>query len=134
MTTARLPGMLDPSSGSELRRPIPTWPARTGGTTILNRVQRRLLLRYRAHRHQPFTVSGHLIRLVLLAAVSAGIFGLSWSLHPPKFALFIGGLLVGVLLRNVVLLFHGARVIPILFQVIDWEKVDRLLEPPARDA
>ncbi len=108
--------------------------ARTGGKTILNRIQKKFLLQYRVQRHKPFTVSGHLRSLLLLGGLSGGLFGLSCYIYPPRFAFFFGGLLVGVLLRNVALLFHAARVIPVLMQVIDWEKVDRLLEEPPRDA
>jgi len=69
-----------------------------------------------------------------LAALSIGLVALSYYTFPPWLTLFVAGLLVGVILRNVALLFHGLRVIPGLLKVIDWGKVDRLLEEPPRDA
>jgi len=69
-----------------------------------------------------------------LAALSVGLVALSYYTFPLRLTLFVAGLIVGVILRNVALLFHGVRVIPGLLQVIDWEKVDRLLEEPPRDA
>jgi hypothetical protein len=101
---------------------------------ILTPLQRKLLLRYRDHRQKPFTVVGLLVPLLPLVALSVGLVALSYYTFPPHVSLFIAGLLVGVLLRHVALAIHGFRLIPALLQVIDWEKVDRLLEEPPRDA
>lgn len=107
---------------------------RNGEKTILTPVQRKLLLRYRDHRHKSFTVAGLLKPLLPMAVLSVGLVVLSDYIFPLRLTLFVAGLLVGVMLRNVALLFHGVRVIPGLLQVIDWEKVDRLLEEPPQDA
>ena len=52
----------------------------------------------------------------------------------PGFALFVAGLLVGAILRQAALVVHGVRALPVLLQVIDWGKVDQLLDEPAGDA
>ncbi len=99
---------------------------------ILTPLQRKLLIRYHDHRHKPFTVIGLLVPILPLVALAVALVALSYYIFPQQVALFIAGLLLGVLLRNVALVFHGARVIPALLQVIDWEKLDRLLEQPSR--
>jgi hypothetical protein len=99
---------------------------------IFTPLQRKLLLRYRDHRHKPFTVVELLVPILPLMALAVGLVALSYSVFPTQVTLFIAGLLVGVLLRNVALVFHGARVMPAILEVIDWEKLDRLLEQPSR--
>jgi hypothetical protein len=102
------------------------------GTMIITPLQRKILLRYRAHRHKPFTVVELLTPILPLVALAVGLVALSYYTFPAQVTLFIGGLLVGALLRNLALILHGARVIPALLQVIDWEKLDRLLEQPSQ--
>jgi len=79
-------------------------------------------------------VAGLVARLVPLAALSVGLVVLGSFIFPTRLTLVVAGLLAGVMLRNLALLVHGVRVIPGLLQVIDWEKVDRLLGEPPRDA
>jgi hypothetical protein len=88
----------------------------------------KLLRRYRDHRHKPFTVVELLVPILPLMALAVGLVALSYYTFPPQVTVFIMGLSVGVLLRNVALAFHGARVIPAVLQVIGWEELDRLLE------
>jgi hypothetical protein len=101
-------------------------------TMILTALQRKLLLRYRGHRRKPFTVVELLVAILPQVALAVGLAALSYYVFPPQLALFIAGLLVGVIARNLALLLHGARVIPALLQVIDWEKLDRLHEQTSR--
>jgi hypothetical protein len=98
---------------------------------ILTPLQRKLLLRYRGHRHKPFTVVELLMPILPLAALAIGPVALSYYIFPPQVTLFIAGLLVGVIVRNVAMVLHGARLIPAVLHVIDWEKLDRLLEQPS---
>ncbi len=99
---------------------------------ILTLLQRKLLLRYRGHRHKPFSVVELLMPILPLAALAVGLAALSYFIFPPQVTLFIAGLLVGVIVRNVAMVFHGARLIPAILQVIDWDALDRLLEQPSR--
>jgi hypothetical protein len=99
---------------------------------IFTPLQRKLLLRYRDHRHKPFTFVELLVPILPLMALAVGLVALSYPVFPTQVTLFIAGLLVGVLLRNVALVFHGARVMPVILEVIDWEKLDRLLEQASR--
>ena len=98
---------------------------------ILTPLQRKLLLRYRDHRHKPFTVLELLVPILPLAALAVGAVTLSYCIFPPQVTLFIAGLLVGVIVRNVAMVVHGARLIPAILQVIDWDALDRLLEQPS---
>jgi hypothetical protein len=101
---------------------------------MLTPIQRKLLLKYREHCQKPFTVVGLLVPLLPLAALAAFLVVISFYTFPPGLTLFIAGLLVGIMVRNVALVFHGVRVLPGLLQVIDWEKVDRILGEPSRGA
>jgi hypothetical protein len=99
---------------------------------ILTPLQRKLLLRYRDHRHKPFKVVELLKPILPLATLAVGLGTLSYYIFPPQVALFLAGLWVGVLVRNVALVLHSARLAPAVLQVIDWETLDRLLEQPSR--
>jgi hypothetical protein len=99
----------------------------------LTRFQRKLLLKYRSHRHKPLSLFGLLLPMLPPVAIAVGVVALSAYTFPRQGTLFIAGLVVGVLLRNLALVVHGLRVIPALLEVIDWEKLDRMLErPPQR--
>ena len=49
-----------------------------------------------------------------------------------RLALFVGGVLIGAIVRQAALAVHAMRILPALLQVIDWGKVDQLLEEPPR--
>ncbi len=100
---------------------------------IITPAQRKVLLGYRVRRGRPVTVGGFLAGLVPVLVLSLGLVVLSGFLFPPAVAMFVAGLLVGVMLRNVALIVHGVRVLPVVLRVIDWAAVDRLLDGPPRD-
>lgn len=104
-----------------------------GESPILTSAQRKLLLRYREHRRKPFTLAGLLVPLLPRVALAAFLAAFSYIVMP-RFAPFLAGLLLGAILNQVAMAVRGVRVISILPEVIDWEKVDRLLEESAGDA
>ena len=99
----------------------------------ITRIQRQLLVKYRDHRHKPFSLFGLLLPMLPPVAIAVGVVALSSYIFPLQCTLLIAGLVVGVILRNLALLVHFLRIIPALLEVIDWEKLDRQLEePPTR--
>jgi hypothetical protein len=104
-----------------------------GETTILTSGQRKLLRKYREHRQQSFTTAGLLVQLLPRVALSAVLVAVAYFVSE-KFCLIVAGFLAGAILREVALAVHAARVLPVILRVIDWDKVDQLLEEPARNA
>ncbi len=90
--------------------------------------QRRLLIQYREARRRPKSL-GSLLRpglprlLILIALVTFAAYN-----GPPKAAWFVGGLAAGGVLRQLGMTIQGRRLLPLTLEIIDWAKVDRLLD------
>jgi hypothetical protein len=94
---------------------------------ILTPIQRKLLLRYRTFRDQPMSILRQVLLMIPMILVLASLTAFAYVAVSPALGLFMGGLGLGAILRQFGLTLQAKRVIPALIEVIDWEKVDRLL-------
>ena len=63
-------------------------------------------------------------RFILLVALVVAAFYLS----NPTIAVFLAGAATGAVVRQLSLVFQAVHATPLIFEVIDWDKVDQLLE------
>ena len=93
--------------------------------------ERKTLLAYRIFRKQSPTISQLwrpvIPRFLLLVPLAAA----AYILTTESVTIFLAGLGLGGLLRQLSILWTSTKVVPILIEVIDWDVVDQLLETPA---
>lgn len=97
---------------------------------MLTSIQREALLHYRAMRHKEFNVRNVAWAALPIFLVYLVLFVFAASLHPllPTTSVFLQGVIAGVAgykLHHIVQVSRRASLLP---QIIDWPKVDRLIE------
>jgi hypothetical protein len=103
----------------------------------LTSLQKIVLQRYKGYRSQPPTFMGVLKQSwrgeVILVAASALVAWFAYSSHLYALAYFIVGMLVGTLARDVGTFRRVLQVWPALSQVLDWHRVDEVLDQEEAD-
>jgi hypothetical protein len=103
----------------------------------LTKVQRQMLEQYRAYRgNRPgvgFFVRLNLWRYLLLVGAAVVAFLLLLFLGAGGSACLVLGLVAGALLRDIALFRRFKNTWPVTERVLDWERIDYLLEGRAPD-
>ena len=94
---------------------------------LLTPGQRKLLEIYKVHRGQPPSFPSLLVKMLPMILPLAALVTFAYLFVSPSLALFAGGMSLGAILRQGSLAWRSVRVMPSLYEVIDWDKVDLLL-------
>ena len=103
----------------------------------VTKLQRVVLQRYLGYRTKPPTFFGLLrqswrVEVILIAASALGVW-YAYSVHLYGTSCFIGGLLVGALARDAGTFRRVLQAWPALSQVLDWQRVERVLDEEKAD-
>ena len=102
----------------------------------LSRLQRRVLESYQEFHGEPPTI-GKLISRSLVAHIAmlmgiGALLAIALAADLKYVAAGIAGAVIGVLSRDLCIFMRSVRIWPVLESVIDWEKVDELLDDESR--
>ncbi|APW59151.1 hypothetical protein [Paludisphaera borealis] len=98
----------------------------------LTPLQRKFLTRYRDLREGRETLRFRLKPLLPRLAILVALIGYSAFMLPAVVTAFATGMLVGAALRQVPLTRGAKQIMPVLLDVIDWDKVDERLGDAGR--
>lgn len=98
----------------------------------LNKQQRSTLLRTKEFRDKPLPIIGSMLRSwkihLLLTVLIGGDSFLFWYMGFVKISIACLGVLIGALIRDLAWFRTQARLWPMNCEIINWEKVDKLLQ------
>jgi hypothetical protein len=98
----------------------------------LSKYQRRALRRSLELRDQPFPIFGSICKAwksyLIMFALFAGYIWWTWYVGLTEFSIAALGGFIGVLVRDLGWFRASARMWPVNVEVIDWVKVEKLLD------